>query len=406
MYQALCSIIGSMMVCAAAWAQAYFLPLDDLPTGAFDSVALAVSDDGRVVVGFANVQLEENGEPTYVGFRWTREEGMHAIDGLPGWSGHRTASDVSGDGRTVVGSIALTTDRLSHAVPYVWTAESGTVALPLLPGTAGGSASAASYDGSVIVGTCASAARIGTATRWVNGEPQALAGGSEAIAVTPDGAVVLGQSGGQAARWTEKTGWVQLGLLPGGTFSIAADLTPDGGAIIGYADWINTTGCCVYEQFRWTAGTGMLRVGTRGWPSAISADGFTVVGDEPTRRPAGSGFFRERGQTRPLRDMLVAYRVGPPVMDFGVAAYGMTPDANTVVGAAWASEGGGRQAFIASIGPYCLIDWDRSGVINSQDVFAFFVSFFAGDADYTGDGTTDVRDWAEFYNDWRYGDCF
>ena len=41
-------------------------------------------------------------------------------------------------------------------------------------------------------------------------------------------------------------------------------------------------------------------------------------------------------------------------------------------------------------------DFNRDGVVNSQDLFDFLVAFFAGAADFNDDGTTNSQDFFDF----------
>ena len=45
-------------------------------------------------------------------------------------------------------------------------------------------------------------------------------------------------------------------------------------------------------------------------------------------------------------------------------------------------------------------DWDCSGVVEVQDIFAFLTSWFAGDGDFDASGTTEVPDIFEFLTAW------
>jgi probable HAF family extracellular repeat protein len=137
-----------------------------------------------------------------------------------------------------------------------------------------------SADGSVIVGIWLGSG--GEASfRWSsNGGMVEIAPFGGARAVSKDGAVVVGQSNFQAYRWTEGTGAVGLGDLPGGAFdSLAFDVSPDGSIIVGHGTRSSGT-----EAFRWIAASGMVGLGDLpGGPfhseaRGVSADGSVVVG--------------------------------------------------------------------------------------------------------------------------------
>lgn len=77
---------------------AQMTPLGDLPGGAFQGIASAVSPDGSVIVGTGTV------DAGYEAFKWTEAQGMIPLGDLPGGIHQSTALDVNGDGSVVVGS--------------------------------------------------------------------------------------------------------------------------------------------------------------------------------------------------------------------------------------------------------------------------------------------------------------
>jgi probable HAF family extracellular repeat protein len=84
----------------------------------------------------------------------------------------------------------------------------------------------------------------------------------------------------EAFRWTQATGMVGLGDLPGSDFSSrATGVSADGSVVVGESDSANGL-----EAFRWTEGTGMVGLGYLpggGFNSralGVSADGSVVVG--------------------------------------------------------------------------------------------------------------------------------
>jgi uncharacterized membrane protein len=120
--------------------------LGDLPGGEQSSSATAVSADGSTVVG------SSWGEDWLQPFRWTAEDGMTPLGLLPGATSPRgKAWDVSADGLAVVGAVSS-----SHgwSEAFRWTPESGLQGLGDFPGGHFDShAYAISADGKTIVGT-------------------------------------------------------------------------------------------------------------------------------------------------------------------------------------------------------------------------------------------------------------
>jgi uncharacterized membrane protein len=147
---------------------------------------------------------------------------------------------------------------------------------------------ALSGNGRVIVGTLTSspnggiqhdAARWTEETGWVSlGDLPGGLIGSGAVALSTDGNTVVGTSaatlGNQAFRWTAAGGMVGLGSLPSNTFSSSArGVCGDGSIVVG---WYGQGGD--RQVFRWTPSTGMQFPGIQGYAAAISRDGTTYVG--------------------------------------------------------------------------------------------------------------------------------
>ena len=159
--------------------------------------------------------------------------------------------------------------------------------LGYLPGETWSSAHDVSADGSVVVGTSDTPeGSQGEAFRWTESSGMVgigdLPGGgsqSQAYGVSTDGSVVVGQgsavSGYEAFRWTQSGGMVGLGDLPGGELdSWAFGVSADGSVVVGYS-W---SAWDLHEGFRWTASEEMIGLGG-GKARAVSADGLVVVGD-------------------------------------------------------------------------------------------------------------------------------
>jgi len=117
-----------------------------------------------------------------------------------------------------------------------------------------------------------------------------LSGGnfSYATDVSADGLVVCGSStssGGQRAfRWTQSGGMVSLGALSGFTnYSTATAMSADGSVIAGISYGASNAA----RGFRWTSGTGLQSISVLGTGSAsyalgISADGSVIAGTSYT----------------------------------------------------------------------------------------------------------------------------
>jgi probable HAF family extracellular repeat protein len=215
-----------------------------IPLSARDfALANAVSRDGSVIVG------EMNGEA----FRWTDAEGVVRLGFLnPNGQFPRSgASDISADGRFIVGS---STGAGGSDQAFRWTRETGMVALSGVPaGAVGAGAVAVSNDGKVIAGA------INTGT----------------------GPVL------QSFRWTEDGGLQLLRATPPGDVEYAQDISGDGRIIVG-----NNAS---FGAFMWDAEHGVRQLDLalkqayglgdtlRGWTLnsalAISDDGRSIVGN-------------------------------------------------------------------------------------------------------------------------------
>ena len=169
--------------------------------GSYAAEALAVSGDGAVIVGQSRFGGGYIAFPTHAeGIVWSGQS-RFAVGLFPGGF-QTTALGVSGDGRVVVGE-ALRAEEEGQTA-FRWTREEGLVSLGDLPGGYHYSrANAASQDGSIIVGfgtTSFSGASFSTdqhACVWINGSISQLPSPpntdtSEATALTPDGHTIVG----------------------------------------------------------------------------------------------------------------------------------------------------------------------------------------------------------------------
>jgi probable HAF family extracellular repeat protein len=235
--------------------------LGDLPGGAHLSYARGVSEDGSVVVGQSDSTFQSD-EGIWAGqeaFRWTVEEGMVGLGDLPDYPFGSRAEDVSADGRVITGTADFRTGEGSEGdsgEAFLWTEEIGMVGLGSLSGPT---------RGAVSVGE----------------------------GISADGTMVAGYGGApsqEAFRWTESTGMIGLGDLPGGKFfSFARAISADGNAIIGFSGSDDGSGGVgVAESFRWTEATGMVGLGDLpggaylSYAQGVSGDGTVIVGNSET----------------------------------------------------------------------------------------------------------------------------
>lgn len=187
------------------------------------------------------------------------------------------AYGISGNGRVVVG----TEIRAEYPHALFW--RDGTAVD--LSGGMFSSATATSWDGSVIVGQ-----RSGFAFRWTeSGGLQNLGSisefGSKALGVSANGSTVVGvdyrffDPFDYAFRWTESDHMTLLDNLPSYSGSIAYGVSADGQVIVGHSE--NFAG---RQAVRWSSpsytpeGLGFLGSGDDSSARAISADGQIIVG--------------------------------------------------------------------------------------------------------------------------------
>lgn len=280
-------------------------------SGADDTLARAVSNNG-VVVG------EALGAGTRA-FRWTSTSGYEDLGQLEMLSGANTvyAKSISNDGSRIVGTSYR--QSLSIFEGYVW-----------VEGATGGVAGNEQMYGlgALVPGQDSAAQGISGNGQWVAGEAS-LAGGQ-----------------GHAVRWSladygaASATILDLGTL-GGFYSSAYGVSDDGRVVVGYA---TATGSPDARAFRWVeGGTGgaagnpqMYDLGTLGgaesWAYALTSDGSVVVGEahnadgenEAFRWTEGTGMIR-------VAEWLAANGVDTGDMRL-VTARDISDDGNVVVG--------------------------------------------------------------------------
>ena len=343
------------VISAHVHAQATFTPLGLF--GGQSSRATDVSADGKVVVGTINVP---NGRNL---FRWTTAETLARA----GDFGEDAA--VSADASVVVGTYVFPPRQA-----FIWTTGG---AVEPLSGLAGQPIALEAYDvsgdGSVVVGRITG----GQAFRWTQQTGTiglgGLAGGSNEswpTAVSTDGAVIVGfadDSDGrdQAFRWTADSGMVGLGLLPNAVQSQAHGVSADGSVVVGQNNFIKplpggTLPRSLSQAFRWTMDEGIVPLfdlpeSHNSIARGISADGSVVVGRTFSRLAPTPGdplesayYWTEQSGRVNLRQLLV--NSGATGLDGWTLteATSVSADGLTVVGTG-TDPNGALQSFVATI---------------------------------------------------------
>lgn len=227
---------------AFVWSEGEVLDIGGLTMGNV-SYATGVSADGSVVVGTTGANF---GDPYQQGWRWT-PEGFVPLDDIgEDILVFGSAEDISGDGQTVVGTGSIgdfdpDTDDLMSALywPNGGTTPTDLGNLPSPIATGGLLPTAASYDGSVIVGF----------------GPGFSDGGGFA---------------NRSFRWTAAGGLEDLGSVPGrpeGSVHVT-DCSDDGNVLVGYS---LTGGIQTWEAVIWTRAAGFRTL------RAILADAGVTV---------------------------------------------------------------------------------------------------------------------------------
>jgi len=340
---------------ASAQRAATFFGLGDLPGGDENSVATAMTGDGRAVVGFS---LAGGGFPgLYEGFRWTHEDGMIGIGTLPG--GNETqAYGISANGRHVVGN-GISSQGLQA---FLWTEGVGIQGLGKPDGATSTSARSVSMGGSVVVGRVHYPGRT-EAFRWTPESGMVGLGtlpgmtSSIAVGVSSDGTVIGGSSSGQTDGrgflWTAQDGMIDLGKPEGWKSVIALGFSANGNALVGNG----YTGTRI-EAFRWTPDEGMIGLGVLydaaplSSAHAVSPDGEYVVGRSNAGLREEAFVWSEEWGMRSVRSVLLDAGIDLTALNWSIgSADGVTVVGNTLIisGTGWNHTPNRQEAWMAHI---------------------------------------------------------
>ena len=311
-----CTLVLAMTLCVAAEAKpakrASFQGLGDLPGGIFASTASDVSADGSTVVGSSVIEpVPEDmfGDNTLEAFRWTQDGGMQGLGDLPGGIFFSGATKVSADGLIVVGGSNSFGFR---GKPFRWTQQNG---IQMLTGIVergqSYNVSGVSADGSIVVGISRGAAVGPDVFRWTED------GGEEIITelaappeyppdISADGSTIAGYDQSEAVRLTQNGGIERLGDLPGGKFeSIPKAISADSSTVVGVSESANGD-----EAFRWRRKRGMKGLGDLpggkfySRANDVSANGSTVVGSSESANGREAFIWNRKKGMRSLQEIL------------------------------------------------------------------------------------------------------
>lgn len=258
------------------------IELGTLPGGT-GSVGFRISSDGNHVVGSANTLVNSNNVAR--AFRWSFPAGPMTALPAPIADFQARAWAVNANGTVIGGD--------SDGIPFRWTSSGGTVLFPLLPNGSYGWVLGMSADGSQLSGTAnANNFLLTTAVRWTaTGVPtlqQPLFPNENTYGqgMSADGSIIVGASatpaGFRAIRWVNNGPAQNLGVLTGGAWSAAENVSSNNLVVTGFSEVMTQQGLTGHA-FRWTFQNGMQDLGKpagalSSYGVAVNSNGSCVVG--------------------------------------------------------------------------------------------------------------------------------
>jgi len=381
--------------------------LGDLAGGTFYSSASGISADGRTIVGSSSSAASGSGSQE--AFIWTAAGGMQGLGSLDTVNFDSWASAVSSDGSVVVGA----TNTAAGQRPFRWTQSGGMQELGQLPiGGSGpfGYAQAVSPDGSTVVGV--SGASFGwEAFAWTAGGGIASLGGewSSAKGIS-SGGLIVGSTlirhpwSTRGFTWTAGGGMQLIGLArPGDTDSEAIGVTGDGQYIIGTSGAGND-----FRPFRWQQVSGFELLGdVKARPWAISADGSAIVGVSYTNATDEAFLWRSSSGMVGLKPYLAA-QFGWNMQDWQLLEATATSADGRCIAGNGIGPNGATEAFLIKL-PHPA-DATLDGVVNVDDLGVLASNYGLNGApwirgDFTGDGVVNVDDLGVLASNYGWADA-
>jgi probable HAF family extracellular repeat protein len=393
--------------------QAFFQGLEtsDSP---YVSRALAVSADGRVVVGHAY-------DGKFQAMRWTRLGGMRLLGALPGGDASG-AEGISANGTFIVGNSESAASQGGFEA-FRWSEETGWIGLGDLGGGPYQSGAAGVSNDGKVVGVYA---KNYTPAVWIEGQGLSRLGHQVigyVSAVTRDSAWLVGSEMPNdihcdqfATLWKLDGTATHLGYLgqgcldddpqscyyPASAWASAYAISADQTTLVGTSTGPDS---CAWLAARWTPeveALGLLPGSVTSVARAVSADGSVVAGYSAF--PSTAFLWKPATGMRPLSEVLLESgalaAAGWTLRD----ATGISDDGRVVVG--WGIDAGGSQAaWIAYLSLPCYPDIDESASLDLFDFLAFVNLFNAGSgyADCDQSGALDLFDFLCFTNAFNAG---
>ncbi len=279
---------------AVRWRSGALISLGGIAGGTVESYASGTNFDGSIIVGLAH-DASVNRPVRWDGLVITQ------LPQAPNFGGGGVARSISANGRTIIG-YDTDGDLSSWNNATAYRIDDGVLTALIYQGPSGKDSAAngsPSADGRVLTGRVRLISGVLRACTWTDStfaELPNLVGGpdySQGTNVSADGTVIVGTCGSAASNQAEACRWVgglpfSLGNLPGGINSGAADAcNHDGSLIVGYSDVAGA-----WHAFIWDATNGMRDLKSvltndhglnlSGWTlteaTGITPDGSVIVG--------------------------------------------------------------------------------------------------------------------------------